>query len=164
MKKFDSFTLDIESGAISSVGARNKALESLSARIRGLVGATYPLGACIPSPTGLAKKGSYWGAFPYTMLAAKYDVFVPMSYYTYHGKGATAARADTLSNVRILRAQKGCSQTPIHLIGGIAENSSAAEVGAFVSAANETHCIGASFYSWPATTSGDWKALAAIKP
>ena len=163
-QKFDSFALDIESGAVSSVSARNKALASLSSRIRSLVGATYPLGAIIPSPTGLSKSGSYWSAFPYTMLAGKYDAFVPMSYYTYHGKGASAAYADTISNVHILRAQKGCSKTPIHLIGGIAENSSTTEIKAFVKAARDTRCAGASFYSWPGTKSADWRALAAIKP
>ena len=163
-QKFDSFALDIESGAIKSESARNRALGALSSRIRGLVGAKYPLGAIIPSPTGLAKKLGYWDAFPYTMLAQTYDVFVPMSYYTYHGKGGSAAYADTLSNVRILRAQKGCSATPIHLIGGIAENSWPSEVGAFVRAAVGARCVGASLYGWSGTTSGDWQELKAIKP
>ena len=73
---------------MKSVSARNAALEKLSSQIRSLVGADYPLGAIIPSPVGLSHKGSYWGNFPYQMLAEKYDVFVPMSYYTYHGDGS----------------------------------------------------------------------------
>ena len=124
----------------------------------------YPLGAIIPSPVGLAKKGSYWRTFPYAMLAKAYDVFVPMSYYTYHGRGASAAYADTMSNVRIIHAQPGCSKVPIHLIGGIAQSSSSAEVGSFVRAAVASRCLGASLYGWVGTTSADWQSLKAVRP
>lgn len=161
---FDSFALDIESGAVKSVSARNAALEKLSSQIRSLVGANYPLGAIIPSPVGLSRKGSYWGNFPYQMLAEKYDVFVPMSYYTYHGDGAKAAYNDTVSNVRILRSKPGCAKEPIHMIGGIAgRQSSTAEVEAFVRGVRDTKCEGASLYSWPDMKSGYWKALSAVK-
>jgi hypothetical protein len=163
-QKFDSFALDIESSAVKSESARNKALASLSTKIRSLVGCSYPLGAIIPSPVGLAKKAGYWNAFPYSDVAQRYDVILPMAYYTYHGKGASAAYSDAKSNVTILRKQKGCSTVPIHLIGGIAEKSSSAEVQAFVRAVVDTHCFGGSLYSWPATSSNDWKSLAAIKP
>lgn len=163
-QKFDSFALDIESDAIASVTARNRALESLSHKIRGLVGRSYPLGAIIPSPVGLSKKQGYWDAFPYTMLAQTYDVFVPMSYYTYHGRGYAAAYADTIANVRILRAQQGCSKVPIHLIGGIADNSSPSEVQAFVRAERETRCFGASLYGRAGTSSGHWQQLRAVLP
>ena len=163
-QKFDSFALDIESSAIASVPARNAALSSLSGKIRKLVGKSYPLGAIIPSPAGLAKKAGYWDAFPYTSIAGTYDVFVPMGYYTYHGKTYASAYADALACVRILRAQKGCSKTPIHLIGGIAENSSTGQVQAFVRASRETKIFGASLYGWAGTTSADWQALKAITP
>ena len=127
-QKFDSFALDIESGAVKSQQARNRALMSLSQQIRSAVGRSYPLGAIIPSPVGLSRKGSYWSKFPYADLAGIYDVFLPMGYYTYHGNGAKLAYSDTVGNVRILRSKKGCSTIPIHLIGGEAEKSSAAEV------------------------------------
>ena len=163
-QKFDSFALDIESSAINSESARNRALSQLSARIRALVGASYPLGAIIPSPAGLARKLGYWDDFPYAALARTYDVFVPMSYYTYHTKTSSGAYADTLANVRIIRAQSGCSAIPIHLIGGVAEDSSAAQLQSFVKAAVETRCIGASFYGWAGTTAAHWSALTPIKP
>jgi hypothetical protein len=162
-QKFDSFALDIESDAVKSESTRNKALASLSTKIRGLVGDSYVLGAIIPSPTGLAKKSGYWDTFPYEMVAKKYDVFVPMGYYTYHGHGASLAYSDTMSNVRILRAQKGCLKTPIHMIGGIAQNSSTSEVQSFVRGVVESRCIGGSLYSWPGTTSAHWQKLKAIK-
>jgi hypothetical protein len=163
-QKFDGFALDIESSAVKSESVRNRRLEALSTRIRALVGPSYALGAIIPSPVGLAKKAGYWDNFPYTAVARDYDVFLPMSYYTYHGKTASAAYADTRNNVRILRAQPGCATIPIHLIGGIAEDSSAMQVRSFVRGVRETDCFGASFYSWPGTTAAHWRELAAITP
>jgi hypothetical protein len=162
-QKFDSFALDIESEKVADVGTRNSRLLDLSGRTRGLVGPEYPLGAIIPSPWAISTKSGYWPGFPYESLAKTYDVFVPMSYYTYHGSGGPAAYADTMANVRILREQPGCAKTPIHLIGGVAENSSDTEVREFVRAARETQVYGASLYSWPATTDAHWTQLAAVK-
>jgi hypothetical protein len=108
-------------------------------------------------------KGGSWKPFPYTMVAKKYDVFVPMSYYTYHGDGYAAAYADTLANPRIIRSQPGCAKTPIHLIGGITDESSEGEVEAFVKACNDTGVYGASLYSWPGMTAAHWKRLSALK-
>ena len=159
-QKFDSFALDIESGAVTPQSTRNRSLLALSKRIRDSVGTSYPFGAIIPSPVGLSKKGSYWPDFPYSELAAIYDVFVPMGYYTYHGDGAALAYSDTLGNARILREQKGCSAIPIHLIGGVAEESSAAEVEAFVRGSKEAACIGASLYGWAGTKAAHWLELA----
>jgi hypothetical protein len=161
-QSFDSFALDIESTAIGDETSRNKTLEVLSSQIRRLVGRSYPLGAIIPSPVGISKQADFWNAFPYTSLAKTYDVFVPMGYYTYHGKGAAAATADALGNVRIIRSQPGCANIPIHLIGGIAEKSTAAEVKAFANATVSSGCIGASLYGWAGTTAADWKALAVV--
>jgi hypothetical protein len=161
-QKFDSFALDIESGAVKPQSKRNAALMSLSARIRDRVGPSYPLGAIVPSPVGLTRPGSYWSAFPYGDLAGVYDVILPMSYYTYHGKGAAAAYADTLGNVRIIRASKGASAIPIHLIGGESEKSSTAEVAAFVRASQETGCIGAGLYGWQGTKAPQWRELKAV--
>jgi hypothetical protein len=161
-QKFDSFALDIESGAIKSQKPRNRALLALSRRIRSAVGPSYPLGAIIPSPVGLSRKGGYWVTFPYTDLAPIYDVFLPMGYYTYHGKGAALAYSDTVGNARILRAQKGCSAVQIHMIGGEAEKSSAAEVEAFVRGSRDAGCIGASLYGWAGTKAAHWQELAAF--
>jgi hypothetical protein len=158
-QKFDGFALDIESSAVHSVAARNRGLLALTKRIRAYTGRVYPLGAIIPSPVGLAKKRGYWNVFPYATIAAYYDVCLPMGYYTYHGHGAKAALADTLGNVRIIRAQKGLAKKPIHLIGGISDNSSASQVRAFVTGVRRAKCYGASLYGWAGTTAADWKAL-----
>jgi hypothetical protein len=161
-EKFDSFALDIESTEVGSVTTRNRNLAALSKKIRQRVGKTYPLGAIIPSPVGLNKKQGYWDEFPYASVASIYDVFLPMAYYTYHGHGSSAALSDALGNVRILRSQPGCAKVPIHLIGGISDDSSSSEVSAFVSGVRKAGCFGASLYGWPGTSSAEWKALKAI--
>lgn len=160
-QKFDSFALDIESSAVKPVSERNSRLMRVSKMLRQYVGPKYPLGAIIPSPWGMKRNG-YWSPFPYRSLASVYDVFVPMSYYTYHGDGATAAYDDTIANMTVLRAQSGCATEPVHLIGGIATRSTSAEVRAFVKASKETSAVGASLYAYPETRAGHWTALAAL--
>lgn len=160
-QRFDSFALDIESSVVKPVSERNKRLMRISNGIRRYAGPDYPLGAIIPSPWGM-QRNSYWKPFPYQSLAQVYDVILPMSYYTYHGDGAALAYQDTLNNMSVLRSQPGCLEEPVHLIGGEAQNSSAAELRAFVRASNETTAIGASFYGYPETHSWHWSALASV--
>ena len=101
-QRFDSFALDIESTVVDRESARNRALDTLSGKIRGLVGPAYPLGAIIPSPVTIAKKAGYWDTFPYRSVARAYDVLVPMGYYTLDGDGAAATSVNARRNVRIL--------------------------------------------------------------
>ena len=160
---FDSFAMDIESDVIHSQALRNHGLKVLSKKVRAYVGPSYPLGAIIPAPAALRKDTSVWKHFPYEMVAKYYDVFVPMAYYTYHGNGAQAAYDDARANLRVLRSSPGCENMPVHMIGGIAQSSSTAEVKAFVRAV-QGDCLGASIYGWPGTREGAWRALSAIKP
>jgi hypothetical protein len=162
-QRFDSFALDIESTVVSSESARNRALLDLSRRIRARQGKTYPLGAITPSPVGIATNAGYWPGFPYSELSTIYNVWVPMSYYTYHGKGGAAASRDTAENVRILTSLKTHPRLPIHLIGGISDSSAQSEVAEFVRVAVKSKVIGASLYGWAGTSDGAWAELKAIK-
>jgi hypothetical protein len=162
-QRIDSFALDIESTVVASEKTRNRALLDLSRQIRARQGKTYPLGAITPSPVGIATNAGYWPGFPYGELSGIYNVWVPMSYYTYHGKGGGAASRDTLANVKILSSLKARPRLPIHLIGGISDSSTPAEVGEFVKAAVKTKVIGASLYGWAGTSDAAWAALKAIK-
>ena len=161
-QKFDSFALDIEASVVSSVSERNANLAALSKKIRGYAGKNYPLGGIIPSPVGLSHGGGDWADFPYRTVANYYDVIVPMAYYTYHTHGYSGVYDDATGNVKLLRKQPGCAHLPIHLIGGVSEDSSASEAQAFSKAVVDTHCFGGSLYGWPGTSAGEWKALKAI--
>jgi hypothetical protein len=129
-----------------------------------VAGPSYVLGGIIPSPVGLARKSGYWDAFPYEMVAGTYDVLLPMAYYTYHAKGATAVYTDAKENVRLLRGEPGCATIPVHLIGGLAHESTARETASFVRAVGDTRCIGAGLYDWVGTGAAEWKALGTIAP
>ena len=161
-QKFDSFALDIEASVVSSVSERNDNLASLSKKIRGYVGKNYPLGGIIPSPVGLSHGGGDWADFPYRTVANYYDVILPMAYYSYHTHGYSGVYDDATGNVKLLHNQPGCAHIPIHLIGGVSEDSSDSEAQAFSKAVVDTNCYGGSLYGWPGTSAGEWKALKAI--
>lgn len=163
-QSFDGFALDIESSSVKPESKRILALESLTLKIRAVAGPAYALGGIIPSPVGLAKKTGYWDTFPYEMVARTYDVLLPMAYYTYHGKGAAAVYEDAMENMRLLRAEPGCATVPVHLIGGLAGKTTAAETTTFVRACAETGCIGAGLYDWVGTGAAEWQALSPVAP
>jgi len=160
-QRFDSFALDIESTNVSNVAARNRAVQQLSAKVRRLAGPSYPLGAIIPSPLDI--KHGFWGnPFPYRALARTYDAFLPMSYYTFRVNGAGPTRARTIADVRLIRAQPGCSKMPVHVIGGLANKSNPAEVRALASGIRASRSIGGSLYTWSGTSPAEWRQLRSL--
>ena len=98
---FDSFALDIESDAVARPVHRTRRLLSLSARLRAAVEPGYALGAIIPSPRRLQADVLYWPHFPYQRLADVYDVFLPMTYFTFRVSGRFGARWYTAGNIDI---------------------------------------------------------------
>ncbi|MGH2711975.1 MAG: hypothetical protein ACRDH9_12330 [Actinomycetota bacterium] len=161
-EEFDSFGLDIEASILGPPSARTKRLLRLSKRIREHAGQSYPLGAIIPSPVGIGLNKGYWPKFPYAGLADIFDAFVPMGYFTYHVNGPTKVHDETARNVEIIRDKTGDPTIPIHMIGGVADDASGAEVQAFVHAVREHGLIGGSLYNWSLTKSHDWAPIETI--
>jgi hypothetical protein len=161
---FSSFALDIEAPDVRDPHHRTARLLRLSARIRrSLDDPTYPLGAIIPSPRRLQTDPSYWPVFPYARLERSYDVFLPMTYFTWRVHGRAGARWYTTGNIRIIRRQTGDRTVPIHVIGGIGGAATRGETAGFVSAVRERDVIGASYYTFPITSDDDWAALSKIQ-
>ena len=161
-QSFDSFSLDIEDSSVKPASTRTARLLTLSNQLRAFVGSGYPLGAIIPSPTGMTIHASYWPDFPYEQLAAVYDVIVPMGYYTYHVHGYAKVFAETAQNFTIIREQTGNPRIPIHIIGGLAGNSSLTEVRAFVRCVRQYGVLGASLYDYATTKAAAWRLLSFI--
>ncbi|MDX6587652.1 MAG: hypothetical protein QOI31_2125, partial [Solirubrobacterales bacterium] len=92
-----------------------------------------------------------------------YDAFLPMAYYTYHATTADGAYRDTRRSIRLLRDETDDPDVPIHLIGGAAAYSNAAEGQAFARAANRQGVIGASMYDQITMGPEDWRAVRAIR-
>jgi hypothetical protein len=165
-ERFDGFALDIETAPGSPGPAvRNRRVLAMSRKLRDAVGPLYPLGAITPSPAGLDMPHGrrWWPDFPWRGLAALYDAFLPMGYYTYHATTAAGAYRDTRRNIKLVRAQTGDPDVPIHLIGGGGGDSNAAEGRAFARAANRYGVIGASMYDQMTMDAADWRAVRAIR-
>jgi hypothetical protein len=161
---FDAYGLDIEAPDVKDPGVRSLRLVGLSARLRAAVGDAYPLGAIIPSPRGMQRNRAYWPRFPYAQVAGYYDVFLPMTYYTWRVKGIDGARWYVAKNIEIIRREVGSDQEPIHVIGGIADESSDQETRGFVQAVREHGIVGASFYTFPYVARSEWPILRQIQP
>jgi len=141
---------------------RTARLLKLSRWIRAAVGPAYPLGAITPTPVGIKRNPVYWPHFPYRGLASLYDVFLPMTYFTWEVSGEEGAHGYTTSCIRIIRQEVGDPRVPIHVIGGISNQSTPSEARGFVYAIREQGVIGASYYAYHGTTRSLWRALRRI--
>lgn len=159
---FDGFALDIESPAVRRPAVRTRRLNTLSDRILRAVGPSYPLGAIIPTPLGMQQNPAYWHGFPYRHLLADYQAFLPMTYFTWRVRGFRGAFSYTTACIDIIRKRTRDRAVPIHVIGGISNDSSAAEARGFVRAVRRRGVIGASYYGFHGTTDTLWRILHGI--
>lgn len=154
--RFDSFAMDIESTEVNSISRRNARLLELSRKVRNKVGENYALGAIIPDMQSL-----YWPSFPYKEVADLYNVFMPMAYFTHRTSGEENVRRYTLENLTNLRQRVGRA-VPIHVIGGIAGQTTGRETRGYVNAIREGDGIGGSYYDLAITTDREWTKLAVL--
>jgi hypothetical protein len=159
---YDSFALDIEAPLVASPALRTRRLLHLSAAIRRAVGPRYALGAIIPSPRGMQTNPDYWPHFPYRALLRTYDVFLPMTYFTWRVSGREGAHTYTTFNIRLIRSGTGVRNVPIHVIGGIADEATADETAGFVHSLRENGALGGSYYTFPITRPVQWSSLRTI--
>jgi len=160
---FDGFALDIESPEVRSAAVRTRRLNLLSDKIRHAVGSAYPLGAIIPTPLGMRQNPTYWPGFPYGHLMADDQAFLPMAYFTWRVSGARGAARYTRACIDIIRTETGSANVPIHVIGGISNQSTTAEARAFVRTVRAKAVLGASYYAFHGTTNGQWQALQPVR-
>ena len=161
---FDSFALDIESPEVRRPSLRTTRLLRMSAAIRRIAGVEYPLGAIVTSPERLVRTDPhFWPGFPWRQLAETYDVFLPMTYYTYRVRGPQAAAWYTAQSVQIIRRQTSGLRVPIHVVGGISFDATGPETQGFVHAVRERDVIGASYYTFPNITVDQWKTLSTLR-
>jgi hypothetical protein len=160
-QRFDGFALDIESHAVASPTVRNRRLLRVASDIRAAVGPSYRLGAIIPSPRGLELSPNAWPCFPYTGLAERFDVFLPMVYFTYRTKTAGAARRYVARSIAILRRETS-ADVRIHVIGGVANRARTGQTKAFVDAVCAADVFGGSMYDFATTGPFQWARLARL--
>jgi hypothetical protein len=159
-QRFDGFAVDIESQRIRSVRARNSAMLRYSRALRRYAGPSYALGAITPDLRSTTVSPGLWPGFPYRAAARYYDVFLPMAYSSYRGRGAAYVYPYGRSNAATVRALTG---RPVHLIGGLTDALSSADAAAFVRGARDGGAIGASFYDFAIGQEGAWRALSPFR-
>jgi hypothetical protein len=158
-QSFDGFALDIESEAVASASRRTARLLRVARELRAAVGPDYRLGAIIPSPRGLELSPTAWPGFPYQGLAERFDVFLPMVYFTYRTNGRRETRTYVSESIAVLRRETGDPDVRIHLIGGVADSATLGEVRGFADAVCGDRLLGASLYDFATTSSRHWAPL-----
>jgi predicted small lipoprotein YifL len=151
---FDSVAVDIEVTKVADPVERARRAVALSRKLRDAVGPDYRLGGIIPSPL---RGPEYWPILPTAQLARVYDVLLPMAYWSHSRSGAAGARGYISRSLQIVRSEAG-PNARIHMIGGVADGTTPAEIRAFARASRGT--IGLSVYDVATMNDAEWAALA----
>ena len=159
---FDGIGNDIEwTKDVPNHAERNLRLIELSRRLREAVGSAAL--SAIPLPPVLIEtiNPKYWPAFPWRELAPIYDVWMPMSYWTFRSKssGYRDAYRYTEENVRRVRTNLGLPGAVVHPVGGTDNKSNDDDYRGFVRACIETGSVGGSIYDWRTTPLASFNIL-----
>jgi hypothetical protein len=156
---FDGVALNVESTRLRNVGLRSRRAVALTERVRGASG-RIPLAIVPFNPRGLERRPSTWPRFPWAELAARADAFAPMVYTGGALRGFDATYGYVTRALRLLRAQTGDPDVPIHVAGGVADRLGQEELDGFVAAVSDDGgTIGVSLYDWATTRPAAWRAL-----
>lgn len=163
-ERFDALAIDIEwTSGVPDVAVRNARLIELSAWARGLVG-RQALGAIVYPPVQLeVVNPTLWPTFPWEDLASIYDVWMPMSYWTFRSPPYRDAYTYVEESTRRLRANLGKPRAIVHDVGGLAEDSSRVDLEGFGRAVRKNRSIGWSIYDFDTTRSSHWEWLRPTK-
>lgn len=163
-RRFDGVAVDIEwTGDGVDDETRSQRLLDLSRGLRTVSG-DDPLGAIVLPPVLIeVVNTAYWPGFPWAELAASYDVWLPMSYWSFRSNSSGYGEGYTYNeeSVRRLRSNIGDPDALVHAIGGIGgldgvddppdppePLATVEEIERFVDSVADTGSIGASIYDW----------------
>jgi hypothetical protein len=160
----DGLAVDIEAREVADVAERNRRLLDLTARLRAEVGPDHALGAITPSPTHLqVVNPDFWPAFPWPEVGRTYDVILPMSYWSIRTGELQDGERHIGDDIARVRTSTGDPEVPIHAIGGIADDLTAADVAGMVRAIEARSGVGGSLYDWATSAPDQWEALAPLR-
>lgn len=162
--RFDGMAVDIEwTGDGIDHDTRSQRLVELSGAAREELG-SEPLGAIVLPPVQIeVVNPDFWPDFPWAGIADQYDVWLPMSYWSFRSEssGYGDGYAYHEESVRRLRANLGDPIALVHGIGGIGGTdgiddnpdppeplTGIDEIERFVDALADTGSIGGSMYDW----------------
>lgn len=169
--RFDGVAIDIEWTEDGlSHQERNSRLIALSKSVDNALGED-PIGAIVLPPVQLEViNESLWPGFPYQEIAPFYDVWLPMSYWSFRTDPYGNGYSYNYESIERLRTNLGDPTAPVHAIGGVGASQDAApagqqpyiaqnsELAGFVRSITDSNSIGGSIYDW-ATMDSQAKAL-----
>jgi hypothetical protein len=161
-ESFDGIGLDLESSEVPDIALRNKRTVAFAKQVRKLVGSSMPVASIVyPAVQLEVLNTTLWPDFPYKGVAPYVDVWMPMSYYTYRdtASGLRSAYLYTVDSVERLRKRLGDPGAPVHLIGGLAEESTPDDYLDMTRAAKATDALGWSMYDYATTGTWAWPYL-----
>ena len=162
---FDGIGLDIEwRKDVPDPAERNVRLIELSRRLRAAMGNATLSAIPLPPVVMEVVNPDYWPDFPWRELASFYDVWLPMTYWTFRtqSSGYRDGYRYTEENVRRLRANLGLPNAPVHPVGGTDNRSTDDDYRGFVRATAEQRCVGGSIYDWRTTPDQAWDILRGV--
>ena len=162
---FDGIGNDIEwTRDVPNHAERSVRLIELSRRLRAAVGSEAL--SAIPLPPVLIEtiNPKYWPGFPWRELAPLYDVWMPMSYWSFRTKssGYRDAYRYTEENVRRTRINLGLPGAVVHPVGGTDNKSNDDDYRGFVRACVDSASVGGSIYDWRTTPMASFNILRGV--
>lgn len=153
--RFDGFAADIENREESAgdLGRFNAGIAEYSKRLRELV-PTAVLGGIVVDAKNNERAPARWQGFPWREIGRSYDVILPMAYWTVTKGNAPRCFTAEMNASQYIRdvAQKTEAlmgvKKPLHVIGGIGDCVTHAEVVGYVNGAKAAGSIGGSLYDF----------------
>ena len=162
----DGVGVDIEDrSTVPDHAERNTRLLTLSRELREWL-PDMPLAAIpIPPVVTTSINPAYWPGLPWKQLAAVYDVWMPMAYWTYRtpGSGWRDGYRYIAENIRLLRTLTGDPDLAVHPIGGEAAKLSKDELDGMVRAVADEDGIGGSIYDHTTTKAALYDVLRGLR-
>ncbi len=176
--RFDGIGIDIEYNQDGLEPLeRSQRLVQLSRRVHRHVG-DDPLAAIVLPPVLTEEVNpDFWPQFPWRQLAPLYDVWMPMSYWSFRSEssGYNDGYTYNTESTRLLRELIGDDDALVHGIGGIGA-ADASEGGAagseplatvgdlqgFAESLRDTGSIGGSMYDWVTLDAGARRVLSEL--
>jgi hypothetical protein len=162
--RFDGVAVDIEdTNDLPDVDERNQRLVDLSTSLRASSG-TDTLGAIVLPPvlTEVVNE-QFWPDFPWAQVRPLYDVWLPMSYWTFRKASSGYKDGYTYNDesIRRMRNDLGDPAALVHAIGGIGDLVTDDDLDRFAQSLADDQAIGGSIYDWNSMTAATRAALQA---
>jgi hypothetical protein len=163
-QRFDALGIDAEYRRYVKKDAWMVAVVKHAAAVRHSVGVGVAVAGIVQPPLLMDTAPDYWSGFGWRGLAASVNVFMPMAYWTTttddcKSSADYCAYGYTKRNVEEIRRRTGNPKVMVHVIGGVGDACSTAEVADYVRAALAAGSSGGSLYDFGVTKPEWWAHL-----